>query len=107
MKIRPGLADTGEPDAPNFKEADVDAVGYADDSGPWHPAIGNLARAYLALRATPSPADGRVTEAMVERCIEYEWGTYDPRPNWKPEVLAKAREFYRGILTAALTPEAR
>lgn len=67
-------------------------------------AIIDAYRDAVEARVRAAPSDGgrpEVTEAMVEACVQYELSTYS-RPTFAPIILEQAREFYRGVLTAAL-----
>ena len=51
-----------------------------------------------------APPQERVSEAMVERAMAFDKSTWPNEPGqWNEENTATAREFYRGLLTAALT----
>ena len=67
----------------------------------WGRGLGTFLEKRIKERATrPAPV---VTEAMVEACIAYDaatWKSADTK--WPEQALAQGREFYRGLLTAAL-----
>ena len=103
IRATPPAAETGERviDWENAKAHATDVVESNNRHGFYEFEAQNLARAYLAVAA---PAPREVSEAMVEACIQYELSTYS-RPKFAPIVLEQAREFYRGVLRAALSAE--
>lgn len=52
-----------------------------------------------ALAAVPSPV---VSEAMVEAAMAYDKATWHSAKEWSEKATVAGREFYRGLLTAAL-----
>lgn len=64
-----------------------------------HDHEGRIADALLAAPSAPAPD---VTEAMVEAAIAYDNSTWRPDGLMGDKALAAGREFYRGLLNAAL-----